>query len=292
MKQVSLSGLILLLLSVAPVNAEHAHEYQFGIFPYLPPQRIDAIWSPLANYLTEEVSARVDVRTRFEYSQFRHAIKEELFDIAYIQPFAYVEIAREHDYIPLARWVSKFDIHREGKLAGIFIVLAESPISRLSDINNGIVAMPPELAAVSQLGIATLIEHEMLDADHGLSISYQRNHFSCLQQLLIKKAITCVAAIPAMIQFENKLGARLRVIATTRKIPSSLLVVHKRVPVSKRKLILKKLLELEKNKVGQEFLNKAGLSGFIKTTDSDYDEVRTIYDEVRTIFETYKQKNN
>jgi phosphonate transport system substrate-binding protein len=275
MKHVSFLSLIILLLFISPLYADHAHEYQFGVFPYLPPQRIDPLWSPLAKHLTEELHRGVEVRTRSEYSQFRNAISEEVFDIAFVQPFAYTEMAYFHNYIPLVRGVSKFDIHHKGKLAGVFVVLAESPISKLTDITDGIIAMPPKIAAVSQLGVATLIENGMT-ADSNISISHQRNHIACMQQLVIKKAITCVAATPPMIQFEKKTGLKLRIIATTRKIPSSLIVIHKRIPASEREFILKKLLELEKNKIGRDFLNEAGLSRFIVTTDADYNEVRSV----------------
>ena len=254
---------------------DQSEEYQFGVFPYLPPQRIDPMWSPLAKYLTQAVNRGVEVRTRAEYSQFRQALREEIFDIAYIQPFAYVETAYYHNYIPLARWVSKYDIHRKGRLAGVFVVLDNSPITKLEDITEGVIAMPPERAAVSQLGVLTMID-KGLDSNKRISVINQRNHISCLQQLVIKRAVACVTATPPIIQFKKKTGNKFRVIATTRKIPSSPVAVHKRIPENEREIILKKLLELEKSETGREFLNNAGLSGFVATTDADYDTVRKI----------------
>jgi len=275
MKFILSTCLLFIFLCVNPLYAEHAEEYQFGVFPYLPPQRIDPMWSPLAKYLTEAVNRGVEVRTRAEYSQYRQAISQEIFDIAYIQPFAYIETAYFHNYIPLARWVSKYDIHRKGRLAGVFVVLDDSPITSLDDINEGVIAMPPERAAVSQLGVLSMIEKGM-DSNKRISISNQRNHISCLQQLVIKRAVACVTATPPIIQFEKKTGNKVRVIATTRKIPSSPVAVHKRIPKKEREIILKKLLELEKSEIGREFLSNAGLSGFVVTTDADYDEVRKI----------------
>lgn len=275
MKRVSLLSLIIFILCENPLYADHANEFQFGVFPYLPTHRIDPMWSPLAKHLTHDLHRGVEVRTRLEYSQFRNALSQEVFDIAFVQPFAYIETAYFHNYIPMVRWVSKFDIQRKGRLEGVFVVLDEYPINALKDISNGIIAMPPKKAAVSQLGVATLVEHGMKTGSK-VSISNHRNHFSCMQQLIIKKAVACVTATPPMIQFEKKSGVKLRIIATTREIPSSLIVIHKRVPVHERQLIQKKLLELEKSKIGRDFLNKAGLISFVKTTDSDYDEVRTI----------------
>ena len=275
MKHAFYTSLLCFFLCINNLQADHSDEYQFGVFPYLPPQRIDPIWSPLAKYLTQAVNHGVEVRTRAEYSQFRQALSEEIFDIAYVQPFAYVETAYFHNYVPLARWISKYDIHRKGRLAGGFVVLDDSPITSLKDITEGMIAMPPERAAVSQLGVVTMIE-KGLDANKRISISNQRNHIACMQQLVIKKAVACVTATPIMIQFEKKTGSKLRVIATTRKIPSSPIVVHKRVPISEREIIRKNLLQLEKSDIGREFLNSAGLSGFTATTDSDYNEVRKI----------------
>lgn len=275
MKHILYTCLLYFFLFPNTLKADHADEYQFGVFPYLPPQRIDPMWSPLAKYLTQAVNHGVEVRTRAEYSQYRQAIREEIFDIAYVQPFAYVETAYFHNYIPLARWISKFDIHRKGRLVGVFVVLDDSPLSSLKEINEGAIAMPPAQAAVSRLGVLTMVENGM-KKNKKISITNQRNHIACMQQLVIKKAVACVTATPILSQFEKKTGSKLRIIATTRKIPSSPILVHKRVPVREREIIRNMLLELEKSEIGREFLKNAGLSGFTRTTDADYNQVRKI----------------
>jgi len=154
------------------------------------------------------------------------------------------------------------------------------PTDRITQLENGVIAMPPADAAVSLLGIEYLKQYGLYDGVN-IQIRYHENHFSCLQQLIIHKARACVSALPAIRLFEADKKVSLNIFANSQEIPSSLIAVQKRVPVSQRLRLQQDIIGWSNTSEGKKLLRRAHLLGFIPTTDKDYDIVRHIWLDVQ-----------
>ncbi len=254
-------------------------EYKFGVFPYIPPEKVEVVWSPLIAQLVKDLGSPIQLRTRSSYSNFRNAIENEEFDIAFMQPFVYTNVAAKHGYTPLARFISLRDKQQKGLLRAIFVTRKENVNLKISDLKGKLIATPPNTAAVTILGKELLRKHGLI-AGRDYNISTHINHHACLRQLIINKPIVCITAHPPYARYNTQIHNRLAIMAYSDPIPTSLIAIHKRVPQKDKAVIQNTLLHLEEKNYTQEFLQKARLTNFIPTTDEDYDSVREIWKRI------------
>lgn len=266
-------------LSAATISNASPSQYSFGVFPYLPIEKTEEIWSPLATYISQQLNLPVQLRSRASFITFRDAIENEVFDIAFMQPFDYTNSTAQHNYIPLARVVTRLtpdNNKQSGVHRAIFVTLKKNKNLKIADLKHKTIATPPATAAVTILGKKLLMEHGLI-AGRDYKVSTHINHHSCLRQLIINQPIVCITAYPAFARFNTTTDNRLTIIATSNAIPSSLVAVHKRMPSEDQKKIKHILLNLENNKDAKSFLKKSHFTRFIPASDADYDVVRAMW---------------
>lgn len=252
------------------VQAEANRSYLLGVFPHLPPRELEKVYAPIAALISTAIGRPVQIGSSASYEKFMENLDNQLYDIAFVQPFDYVRIASKFSYQPVAA--------RDELLAAIFVTKKDSPIKNIEDLRGKRVAMPPDVAAVSVLAMQFLVKHG-IDVNKDIMISRHRSHVSCLQQVLIDAADTCVTAYSALRFFTNKMNTEMSVIAESPSIPHTLFATHPRVTSKENSDILSVLLSLHQTKEGREILERGQLEHFKKTYDTDYDIVRTFEKE-------------
>ena len=262
-------------------SSAQTNQYSFGVFPYIPLEKMEQLWSPLTAHISQQLNKPIMLRTRSSFSTYENALSNEVFDIAFMQPFDYVNIASKHGYIPIARLVGITDKDHKGEHKAIVVVLKENKNLKLADLKGKTIATPPASAAVTLLG-KDLLRKNSLIAGKDYKIVNHINHHSCLRQLIINKPIACITAYPAFARFNPITNNRLAIIAYSKAIPSSLIAVHKRVAENDRKIIKKTLLNLNNFNTTKTFLEKAQLADFISANDEDYDSVRMMWKRINT----------
>jgi phosphonate transport system substrate-binding protein len=256
-------------------------KYVFGVFPYLPPANIEKIYASIASDFANILHKPVQLRSRRNFESFRSQVEHEAYDIVYIQPFDYVRVAAiNNTYIPIARFVALSDRNNSGVIKAQFVVRSDSKITDIMELEGQTIAMSSEGAAVTLMGKLYLQTYG-LTGDRNVSLRYQGNHISCLQQVILGKAVACVTARPPLRMMELKTGKRFRVLAETPPIPSSLYAVHKRVPLAHYKLLKQEILSWTKTERGKQHLKNANIKMYIPTADSDYDVVRAMWQQLQ-----------
>jgi phosphonate transport system substrate-binding protein len=239
-------------------------EYVLGVFPYLAPRQIENIYAPITAALTEALGRHVHLTSGLSYVKFMASVREELYDIVFVQPFDYVSIADTYGYIPLAT--------RDEPLPAILVVREDSPVKTLSDLQNKIIALPPDVAAVSRL-----VNHHLTNAggfNLKTQLQYQKSHFACMHQVIIGQAHACGTAPPAVRFFQQKTDTKLRVVSKTRAIPNSLFAAHPRISQEERQKIIDIMLSWSNTEQGRKLLEKAKVKAFVTIDDREYDSVR------------------
>jgi phosphonate transport system substrate-binding protein len=258
-----------LLLTISVPN--HADtikkEYLMGVFPHLPPRDLENVFGPMAKDFSGHLGKDVVLATSTTYERFSELLDDQKFDIAFVQPFEYVRIADRFGYLPLAT--------RTEKLNGLVVTLADSPIKTIKDLKGKRIALPPESAAVSILIRNHLRAHGLVP-DKDVTMTHHRSHVSCMQKVVIGEADACGTAAPSVRFFENKMQLHLKTITTSREIPSSLFVVHPRVPASQRAQLRDRIISWSNTEEGMAILNRGALTPFVATADADYNVVREL----------------
>jgi phosphonate transport system substrate-binding protein len=117
--------------------------YQFGVFPYLPVTKIYDLYNPMAVDFGAKLGRQVRLMSKAGYGAFGDELRREVYDIAFVQPFDYVDAHDNHGYLPLAR--------QSGNLHALIVVRDDSPLKSLKDLRGKTIANPPVDAAVSHL---------------------------------------------------------------------------------------------------------------------------------------------
>ncbi len=270
MKTSILTLLGILLILVGSVSARADDTYSFGVFPYLPPSKLQKLFVPIARNLAESVGKKVQISSKPNYLEFRKGLAEEQYDIAFVQPFDYVQAHDKYNYLPLAK--------RGKDLRAIIIVRNDSKLKSLEDLKGLVIANPPKIAAVSNLTTMALIDIGM-DPEKDVTRLFGKSHFSCMQSVLIGTADACGTAGQALAHFEEKeMTQRFRILAKTRPVSHSLFVAHKRVPKEDRELIRQAILAWSETDSGKKILEDGHFIPFVKAANSDYDSVRSFWD--------------
>ncbi|HHH45182.1 MAG TPA: phosphate/phosphite/phosphonate ABC transporter substrate-binding protein [Gammaproteobacteria bacterium] len=257
----------ILSVSAFALSADDARPILFGVFPYLPPARLEQLYAPVAADLSQAIGHPVQLRTRPTFAAFREGLREEVFDLIFIQPFAYAETAAPHGYRSISR--------PSRALSALFVTLQDSDLADLGDLDGRILAAPPEQAAVSLLGRQTLLDHH-LEPGKQVRIDHQRSHAACLRQIMIHKAAACITAASPLFIFQDRSGVHFRQLAESASVPGSTYAVHQRVPERIRKALQKRIGLWSSDAVGRRLLDSIKMPGFIDSSDRDYDPVRKI----------------
>ena len=241
--------------------------YEMGVFPNMPVTKLNELFNPLAEELSKALGKKIRLGSRPTFEAFETVLNSEFYDIAHVQPFDYVEAHDKHNYLPLAR--------RDEGLEALFVVNPNSAITSIQQMRGKRIVSPPPDAAVSHLANMSL-QAAGLNPKKDVIREYSKNHYSCLQNVLIGEADVCVAAIQMIKQFEKEknLAVPFRIVHASVKIPHTLLVVHKRVPQKDREILLKTILNLPHTASGKKILADLNYQPFVPAKDSDYNVIR------------------
>jgi len=256
------------LLTVSfPLCAEGEQSILFGVFPYLPPARLEQIYAPVAADFSEAIGHPVQLRTRPTFFQFRKELENETYDLVFIQPFDYVESAAPHGYRLISSWSQP--------LTALFVTRTDSGVETVNDLDSKIIAAPPMRAAVSVLGRLTLLDYLLIPGGN-VRLTYQNSHAACLRQVLIHKAAACITAKSPLEDFQTYSGVNFKVVANSQPIPGPAYAVHNRVPEQIRKTLQHRTTHWARTTRGRALLGSIKVPGFVSVADEDYDVVRDI----------------
>jgi phosphonate transport system substrate-binding protein len=249
----------------AAAAAEH-QPYAFGVFPYLPLTKIHDLYAPMARDFEAKLGRPVELGSKAAYAAFAEDLRKQAYDIAFIQPFDYVDAHDRHGYLPLAR--------RAGNLEALIVVRRDSPLASIDDLRGKTLANPPADAAVSQVTSMALWEAGIHPSAEVVR-SYTRNHFTCLQSVLIGAAEACGTAEQPFRTLEGgQKTPRFRVLHRTVRIPHAVFVVHKRVSRKDREALQKTIVDWSKTDAGKKILERGQFVPFVAAHDADYEVVR------------------
>lgn len=253
----------------AAASQPAAEEYILGVLPFAPAISIEETFAPLAAELATAAGRPVKLRTAPSFERFMTELREGSYDIAFIQPFDYVDIARPLGYLPLAA--------RNVRLAGQIVVREESPVRTLQDLKGKQLGVPPKVTTLSYI-VRVALKQAGLVPESDLTLVYLGSHQACMQKLMIGTVDACGVS-PASVRLnERQMKAGFRQLAETPPIPPPLFVVKKTVPAATRAAIKKALLKTEMTGVKPEqrelFLGEEKRP-FRATSDREYDKIRT-----------------
>jgi len=252
-----------------------AERYTLGVLPYLSAVRLEPIYVPVSIEMGASIGRKIDFRTASSDKKYFQKLKQQTYDFALIQPFWFPPAVDQFDYVPLVRFSEP--------LTAIFMVLDDSPIKSIQDLQGKTIATPPAFTPIVHMARRELINRGLIPGKD-VELKAVRAIDSCIQQVIIGAASACVGPNFASKMIASRLDVRPRTILETPGIPGFSIVAHKRVPEAERNKIKDLLLTwgVSDNGKHDALLKEINTSGFVSVISSEYDVVRSFLRDLKS----------
>jgi phosphonate transport system substrate-binding protein len=255
-----LAGLLLgLALSAAGPLARAAETYTFGVVPQFDQRRLFTIWTPII----EEVARRAGVELRLvatlNVSEFEKELARGSFDIIYANPYHILREERRQGYLPLVR--------DKAPLRGILLVRKDAPYRSPRELDGKTLAIPSFNALGASLLLRADLEHLYGVRMVPLSVKTHSSVYLYVANGLVPAG----GGVEKTLQEQDPaVQGQLRVLYTTREMPSHPVAAHTRVPAAVRAGIQRAFLDLAATEKGRALLGEVPMAEVVPTSMADY----------------------
>ncbi len=239
--------------------------------------------APLIKIIENKLEVNMQIKFAQEYSQIIENMEKEKYSAALLGPLAVVRYENSVEtplYTPLVRPIRYGADH----YSGIIFTNNKNNIDSLSDLKGKSIAFVDRASASGYLfPRATLI-----DAGLSLRKDFENINFLGRHNLVVRAVYkgkfaagaTFKDARPGVLPEDVKADEVLPILAETKKIPTSPIMIHDKFKHKYPKLTKKLqnlLTSLHNTKQGRKALNKINVDRYIKAESEDYKEVRKVF---------------
>ncbi len=233
----------LALLAVCTPPAAAQQVFKVAIVPLMAPTVVNRNWGPLLLHLEKVTGHRFELRVYDQFAQFEGEFKDGIPDFAYLNPYHAVMARQAQGYIPLVRDDSEL-------LSVILVVLADSPVQKLGDLEGQAVAFASPNAFAPLYLRALLTEKEKVTI-RPVFVSSPQNAF---RHVLTGDAAAGGGILPLLKKEPAAVQDRLKVLYTTPGVAPHPFAAHPRVPEAIRRQVQQAMLDLAGNPEGKKLL--------------------------------------
>lgn len=247
----------LALFPVAPGRS--AEPYTFAVVPQFEQRRLFAVWRPIVDEVEKRSGVRLKLVATLTVPEFEKEVSAGTFDFLYANPYHIMRESGGQGYIPLVR--------DSIPLRGIVVVRKDSPVRGIADLEGKVLAVPSPNA----IGASILIRADLERIYHvRVKMLNAKTHSSAYIHVITRKADAGGGVEKTLAEQEPSVRESLRVIYTTREIPSHPVAAHPRVPAAAREKIRRAFLDIGSTPSGQALLADVPMKQVVVTSIDDY----------------------
>lgn len=250
---------ILLSVLLTPFFARAAESYSFAVVPQYEQRKLFQIWKPIVDELARRTGLDLRLTTPLTLEEYEANLDKGAFDFVYVNPFHIVMLAQRQPYFPL--------VHDKSPLRGIVVVRKDSPIKSPAELNGKTLAIPSYKA----LGASLLVRAD-LEQLFGAKVTpvVVKTHSSVYLNVANGLTDAGGGVEKTLQQQEPEVRDLLRVVYTTRNMPSHPVAAHQRVPVAVREKVKRAFLEFAATNAGRAMLAEVPMTEVVPTSISEF----------------------
>jgi phosphonate transport system substrate-binding protein len=242
-----------------PLLAQAESVYSFAVVPQFEQRKLFAIWRPIIDELQRRSGVKLELVTSLTVVEYDEAMKQGRYDFVYMNPYHIYKFLPTQGYIPLVR-------DRE-PIRGVVVVAKDSPILRPEDLQGKTLAVP----AFDALGASLMVQADLADLFHvKVRLKDAKTHTSAYYQALNGLADAAGGVQKTLAEQEPSVQKSLRVIYTTRDLPSHPVAALPRVPKAVRDRIQRAWLDMSQDPATRPLLAKIPMRQAIPADLNDY----------------------
>ncbi|MGM0502630.1 MAG: phosphate/phosphite/phosphonate ABC transporter substrate-binding protein [Bacillota bacterium] len=242
----------------------------FGVNPFAKPEVVKDLYVPILNKVANSIGKKAKTIIVADYESLIKYIDEQLIDIGWFSPMAYVSAAEQAEISPLVTPV----INGQPSYHGYIFTQQDSPYRQLNDLDGSSVGFVDPLSASGYIYPKELLKESGIDLDRDLEeVQFLGNHDKVIKGVLDQKVDVGATYDEAWDRAkEDGLNMnQLRIIKKTEAIPKDVIAARSGLSGGLRKKLKKSFVGLSS---GSGVLENAGIDDFIESDDSNFDIVR------------------
>jgi phosphonate transport system substrate-binding protein len=249
-------------------------EIKFGTVPRLSAAELQAMYAPLAEYLSKEIGEKVTVVVPKDFQAFKEAAKAGQMDIGFSNPLLYVQIKEKTNIEPLAL---SSEVKSGTRLRGIIIVRKDSGINKIQDLKGKKFVFMDKDSPAGYLFQMLLLDKAGFDTKKDITVlSFLKRHEKVAEAVIDKTADAGGIREDELEKVKDKVDvSQLRIVGYTDYFPNWPFFASPSLKPDMVAKIRAALLKLKPNDPKNEpVLKSARLTGFIPVSDKEYDDLR------------------
>lgn len=264
---ISLLGL--LVIGVMGNTAQAATEAQqepliLGFFPIISTVALFKRFTPLKDYLSEQLGRPVRLETAKDFPTFAQRTGDRRYDIVVTAPHFAIRAVDSGKYQIKATLLK--DVQQ------LLVVHKNSPIQQIAELAGKRIATPPPRALMTMMGKTYLREHGLTDEREPSYLAFTSHNAS--NEALIAGQVDAAIASSNIIGKAKERGAPIRILSEGLKLPNMATMVATDLPPALAEQIEQAFVGMRDNAQGRDALKHMGFPGYRSVSITDYEPVR------------------
>ena len=264
-------ALLVLFLSLAlvlPIRLAGAAEpFSFGVLNQQPAAETAALWNPILQYLNAKTGLEFKFKMGATVQETDAMTARGEFDFLYSNHNFDPEYAQAN-YRPLAQWGGH-------PLIGQIVVLADSPIASLKELEGKTIAFPSKDAFIAY----QVTRHALKQAGVQIQPVFGASQQGAAVQLQTGRADAASLNKLFADRFQADGKGTFRVLYESDAWPNIPVSAHPRISKADAAAVQRALLEMSTDEAGKALLVQLKIPGFLPVSDVDYTATRRLYQE-------------
>ncbi|NTV69660.1 MAG: phosphate/phosphite/phosphonate ABC transporter substrate-binding protein [Azonexaceae bacterium] len=252
-------ALVLIALLFGSPAAHSAESYTFAIVPQFEQRKLFTVWQPIVDELSRRTGFNLKLVATLTVPDFEQELAKGHFDFVYANPYHIMREGTRQGYIPLVR--------DQQALRGILVVRKDSSYKTPAELNGEKLAIP----SFNALGASLLIRADLEQVFHARTVPVDVKTHSSVYLQVANGLIPAGGGVEKTLREQDKaVQDMLRVLYTTREMPSHPIAAHPRLPAKVRLTLQRALLDLAATEEGKKLLQHVPMSEPVATSMADY----------------------
>ena len=262
-KIILLSFVFLGLLQASQIKT---NKLTLGFMPYLSGKVLLKKYTPLANYLSQELDIKVEIVIAKNYTKHIEDTGNDKLDISFLGGSPYVVITDKYGKKPL---LARYEFNGKPTFGSVIFVSQNSPIKRLADLKDKSFAFGNAKSTLSTQVPLYMLMNNGIKLDDLSHFKHLKNHENVIYGVAYDDFN---AGSVAQEVFNEKKYEGIRLLEKSPEVSTHVFVTRSNMPKELQTKIKQALLKL-KTTPSKSFIFKnisKSLTGFVDVKDSDY----------------------
>jgi phosphonate transport system substrate-binding protein len=250
-----LAGIFCLLA----MGIQAAESYTFAVVPQFEQRKLFAIWKPIIDELNRKTGLELKLVATLTVPEFERELSRGSFDFVYANPYHILREVPRQGYLPLVR--------DSEPLRGILVVRKDSPIKSPAELDGKTLAIP----SFNALGASLLLRADLEQLYKAKVLPLNAKTHSSVYLHVVNNLATAGGGVEKTLQEQDPaIRDQLRILYTTRDMPSHPVAAHPRVAAAIRDRIQRAFLELGASEAGRRMLDEIPMGHIVPASIKDY----------------------